>query len=111
MKNIIIIGGGSSGLSTAYELSKLIDKNEYQIIILEKSYCGAAQTGQCCGFIRNYYNVREMAFSASESYKRIKKMSEYSEDLALVRKGLLVFDNIKNKESTVGSAASGSPSF
>ncbi|CAF30324.1 NAD(P)/FAD-dependent oxidoreductase [Methanococcus maripaludis] len=39
MKNILILGAGPAGLSTAYELSKISNdfKNEYNVLIFEKS--------------------------------------------------------------------------
>jgi glycine/D-amino acid oxidase-like deaminating enzyme len=58
---LVIIGAGSTGLSTALELAQ---SSRYKIIVLEKDHVGAGQTGQCCGFVRTFYNASEMIKSA-----------------------------------------------
>lgn len=45
----VIIGGGSSGLSTAYWLTK---KGMRDIVVLDRSYLSSGATGRCLGGIR-----------------------------------------------------------
>jgi len=58
MKNrdIVIIGGGITGLATAYYLVKSGIKN---ISILEKSYLGSGSTGRCGSGIRQQFTTKE----------------------------------------------------
>jgi sarcosine oxidase subunit beta len=97
-QKIIIIGAGSTGLSTALEIAKANTKNDKEIIVLDKGYVGSGQTGQCCGFVRTFYNVPEMIFSAHYSMQEIKKIAEQEPDLEYTTMGLLVFDQLKNKK-------------
>src|SRR3989344_1634802 len=95
-QRIIIIGAGSTGLATALEIAKVDDS---EVIILEKNYVGSGQTGQCCGFVRTFYNSKEMIFSAHESMKQIQKICAMEPNLKYVKKGLLVIDYLKNKDA------------
>lgn len=92
-KTIVVIGAGSTGLSTALNIVKMSDSG---VVVVDKSFVGSGQTGNCCGFVRNYYNAEEMAFSAFESMKKIKEICTKEKDLEFVEKGLLVLDNLKN---------------
>ncbi len=67
----VIIGGGSSGLSTAYWLTKLGMRN---VVLLEKSYLSSGATGRCLGGIRaqfaNEPDIR-LALAAEKMYERL----------------------------------------
>lgn len=93
--SVLIIGAGSTGLSTALNLAKNKVKN---VCVVDMSYVGSGQTGQCCGFVRTYYNTKEMAFMAHESMKYIRKLCKLVPNLNYEKKGLLVFENIKNSQ-------------
>lgn len=95
-QTIVVIGAGSTGLSTAFNLAKI---SHNQIIVLDQAIAGSGQTGHCCGFVRNFYNVREMAFSAHNSINYIKKICRRNKYLKYVKKGLLVIDKQANKKS------------
>lgn len=95
-QKVLIIGGGSTGLATGLEISR---SKKAQVIILEKDYVGAGQTGQCCGFVRNFYNVPEMIISASYSMNKIIKLCKKNKELIYERKGLIVLDNLNNRKS------------
>lgn len=95
-EKIVIVGAGSTGLSTALEIAKV---GNSEVIVLEKSYVGSGQTGQCCGFVRTFYNSKEMIFSAHESMKQIQKICATEPDLKYIKKGLLVIDYLKNKNA------------
>lgn len=72
MKNrdIVIIGGGITGLATAYYLVKSGIKN---ISILEKSYLGSGSTGRCGSGIRQQFTTKEHIVLMKESVKLWKK--------------------------------------
>ncbi|MHA1910654.1 MAG: NAD(P)/FAD-dependent oxidoreductase [Candidatus Kariarchaeaceae archaeon] len=69
--DIVIIGGGVSGLGVAYELAK---KGFGKIVVLEKDYFGAGATGRCGGGIRQQWNTKENIILARESVKMFKKL-------------------------------------
>lgn len=93
---IVIIGAGSTGLSTALSL---VQSSTHKIIVLEQNHVGSGQTGQCCGFVRTFYNAPEMITSASYSMKVIRGICRNNKDLEYVKKGLLVIDDLKNAKS------------
>jgi len=71
--NYIIIGGGISGLSIAYNLAKLgMDK----IFLIEKSYLGSGSTGKCGRGIRQQFTTREHIVLMRGSVKLWETLSE-----------------------------------
>ncbi len=65
-KDVVIIGGGITGLSTAYYLAKAGVKN---ITVLEKRYLGSGSTGRCGTGIRQQFTTREHIILMRESVK------------------------------------------
>jgi glycine/D-amino acid oxidase-like deaminating enzyme len=47
--DVLIVGGGYAGLSTAYWLTEI--RPDLKIIILERSFCGAGASGRNAGFL------------------------------------------------------------
>ncbi|MFU2157864.1 MULTISPECIES: NAD(P)/FAD-dependent oxidoreductase [Caldisericum] len=68
MKNydVLIVGGGITGLSTAYYLVRNGVKN---IAIVEKSYVGSGSTGRCGTGIRQQFTTREHIVLMREAVK------------------------------------------
>lgn len=68
MKNydVLIVGGGITGLSTAYYLVRNGVKN---IAIIEKSYVGSGSTGRCGTGIRQQFTTREHIVLMREAVK------------------------------------------
>lgn len=64
--DILIIGGGITGLATAYYLIKNGVRN---ISIIEKSYIGSGSTGRCGTGIRQQFTTREHIVLMRESVK------------------------------------------
>lgn len=95
-EKIVIIGAGSTGLSTALEISR---HKSSEVIIIEKNHAGSGQTGQCCGFVRNFYNVKEMVVSANYSMKHIESICKKHKIFDKKKLGLLVLDNVKNNRA------------
>lgn len=92
-EKIIIIGAGSTGLSTALEIAKT---GKAKVIVLEQSFVGSGQTGQCCGFVRNFYNEKEMTVSSHYSMKKIKDLCKKHKIFDYKKLGLLVLQSRKN---------------
>ncbi len=71
-KKITIIGAGSTGLSTAYFLSKM---GEEDVRILEKDFVGSGATGRCGTGIRAQFADKPTINLMKESKKLWKKWS------------------------------------
>ncbi len=94
--SVIIIGAGSTGLSTALHLAQ---KGVQNVVVLDKGFVGGGQTGQCCGFVRTFYNSRVMAYMAKESMGCIKELCSKEASLKYETKGLLVIDSLEKSKS------------
>src|SRR5207344_1710514 len=71
--DVVIIGGGSHGLSTAYYLAK--NHGITNVAILEKSYIGSGAAGRNTTIIRANYRTPEGAAFYKESVKLYEKLS------------------------------------
>ncbi len=69
-KDVVVIGGGITGLSTAYYLAKEGLRN---IVVIEKSYLGSGSTGRCGTGIRQQFTTREHIILMRESVKLWKE--------------------------------------
>ncbi len=94
-RHIVIIGAGSTGLSIALELARV---QSCDVTLVEKGFVGSGQTGQCCGFVRMFYNVPQMAFSAQWSYEKIRALC-YSSGISYVKTGLPVIDDMQSSQT------------
>lgn len=72
-RDAVIIGGGSTGLSIGYFLSKLGVKN---ITILEKSYVGSGSTGRCGTGIRAQFGDEPTIRMMKRAEKRWNEMTK-----------------------------------
>lgn len=102
MKNsaeVVIIGGGISGCSTAYNLAKQGVKN---IVVIEKSYICSGSTGRCGAGVRMQWGTEmncKIAKKSIEFYEHANEILEYDKDVDFKQKGyLLVADNEKEVE-------------
>ncbi|MGC8757979.1 MAG: NAD(P)/FAD-dependent oxidoreductase [Caldisericaceae bacterium] len=73
--DVVIVGAGISGLSTAYYLGKSGVK---KVLLLDKSYIGAGSTGRCGTGIRQQFTTREHIVLMRES---VKLWQEWEESL------------------------------
>ncbi len=71
--DVVIVGGGSHGLATAYYLAK--HHGITNVAILEKSYIGAGAAGRNTTIIRSNYRTPEGAAFYTESVKLYEKLS------------------------------------
>jgi sarcosine oxidase subunit beta len=69
----IIIGGGVNGLGTAYSLAKRGMKG---VVVLEKGYIGAGDTGRCGAGIRQQWGLEENIVLARESVRIYERLSQ-----------------------------------
>ncbi|GAB6189309.1 FAD-binding oxidoreductase [Marinitoga arctica] len=93
MKNkasVVIIGGGITGVSIAYNLAKAGVKN---IVLLEKKYLTYGATGRCGAGVRQQWGTRQNCILAKESVKifeNIKDELSVDIDIEFKQKGYLL---------------------
>ena len=71
--NVVIIGGGSSGLFTAYFLAK---SGVSDIVLIEKNFLGSGSTFRCATGIRASFTTEEHIVLQKQSIELWKKLSE-----------------------------------
>lgn len=72
--DVVIIGAGLMGCSTAYELAK---RNVKNIVVLDKNAIGSGATGQSSGVLRGHYSypiLTRMAVQSLETFKHAKEI-------------------------------------
>lgn len=93
MKNsadVVIIGGGISGCSIAYNLAKKGVKN---IIVVEKSYLASGATGRCGAGIRQQWGVEMNCLIAQKSiqyFETARDELDYERDIEFKQGGYLL---------------------
>lgn len=88
--NIVIIGAGISGLSTAYNLAK---KGMKQIVVIDKLYLNAGSTGRCGAGVRQQWGTRLNCILAKKSiefFSHAKETLEYDKDIEFKQEGYLI---------------------
>jgi sarcosine oxidase, subunit beta len=71
--DVVVIGGGSHGLATAYYLAK--NHGVKNVAVLEKSYIGSGASGRNTTIIRSNYRTPEGAAFYSRSVKLYEQLS------------------------------------
>ena len=71
--DVVIVGGGSHGLATAYYLAK--HHGITDVAILEKSYIGSGAAGRNTTIVRSNYRTPEGAAFYTESVKLYERLS------------------------------------
>ena len=71
--DVVIVGGGSHGLATAYYLAR--HHGIEDVAILEKSYIGSGAAGRNTTIVRSNYRTPEGAAFYSESVKLYERLS------------------------------------
>ncbi len=85
---LVIIGGGVSGLGTAYQLAK---RGFTDIIVIERDYFGSGATGRCGGGIRQQFSEEYNIILARESVRMFERMSEeLGQDIGFRQGGYLI---------------------
>ncbi len=93
---VVIIGGGISGCSIAYNLAKKGVKN---IVVLEKNYICSGSTGRCGAGVRMQWGTEmncKIAKKSIEFFENANEILEYDRDVDFKQSGyLLVADTEK----------------
>jgi len=73
MNRVIIVGGGISGISTAYFLT---EKGFNNVVVVEEKYLASGSTGGCASGIRASFTSREHVILMRESIELWGKLSQ-----------------------------------
>ena len=96
--SVVIIGGGISGCSIAYNLAK---KGVKDIIVIEKKYLSSGSTGRCGAGIRMQWgtemNCRLAKFS-TEFYETANEVLEYDGDIEFKQGGYLIVASTEKED-------------
>ena len=96
----IIIGGGITGVSTAFQLAGM---GLRRVLVLEKAFIGAGGTGRSVGIIRQLYPTRETSEMVLRSLAVFERFGEaVGGSSGFVRSGVLKLRPLR--DSGVGSA-------
>lgn len=71
--DVVVIGGGVIGCSTAYNLAKL---GAGKVVVLEKSYLASGATGRCGAGMRMQWGTETNCLLARESVKMLSNLAE-----------------------------------
>jgi sarcosine oxidase subunit beta len=70
--DVVIVGGGAIGLSTAYQLAK----GGLKVLVLEKKFLGGGTSTRFPASIRSFFTVKENVSLAVENLKMFKSLSK-----------------------------------
>lgn len=97
--SVVIIGGGISGASIAYNLAK---KGVKDIIVVEKKFLASGSTGRCGAGIRMQWgtemNCRLSKFS-TEFYETANEVLEYEGDIEFKQGGYLIVAGTEKEDA------------
>lgn len=95
--DVVIIGGGINGCSTAYRLAKDGVKN---IVLVEKGHIASGPTGRSSGVVRQHYTLETLAAMARDSVKVWQNFAEeVGGDAGFVNCGVVFFCGANNAEA------------
>ena len=96
--NIVIIGAGISGLSTAYNLAK---KGMKDIVVIDKSYITSGSTGRCGAGVRQQWGTKLNCILAKKSIEFFMTANEtlaYEKDIEFKQEGYLILSTSKEED-------------
>ena len=95
--DIVVIGGGVTGLSTARALAEL---GTGRVMVVERAAIGSGGTGKSSGVVRCHYGVRSLAAMAWRSLAVLERAAEtLGADAGFHRTGYLVAVGPENEAS------------
>jgi glycine/D-amino acid oxidase-like deaminating enzyme len=101
--DIVVIGGGVTGLSSARALAEL---GAGQVMVLERAAIGSGGTGKSSGVVRCHYGVRSLAAMAWRSLEVLEHATEVlGADAGFHRTGYLVAVGTENEGSLRANVA------
>jgi len=71
--DVVVIGGGVNGCSTAYHLAKSGVK---KVVLVEKDHIASGPTGLSSGVVRQYYTLEPLAMMARDSVRVLANFRE-----------------------------------
>ncbi|KAB3531034.1 FAD-binding oxidoreductase [Alkaliphilus pronyensis] len=95
--DVVIIGGGISGCTIAYNLAKKGVKN---IVVVEKSYLASGATGRCGAGIRQQWGTEmncRMAKYSCDEFERAKEELQYDGDIEFKQGGYLIVSSTEKE--------------
>jgi sarcosine oxidase subunit beta len=87
---IVIIGSGISGLSTAYNLAS---RGMKEIVLLEKNYLMSGSTGRCGAGVRMQWGTEmncALAKATCDIFENINEMLDFADDVEFQQGGYLL---------------------
>ena len=96
--NIVIIGAGISGLSTAYNLAKNGMKD---IVVIDKEYITSGSTGRCGAGVRQQWGTKLNCILAKKSidfFTTAKEELGYEKDIEFKQEGYLILSTTKGED-------------
>lgn len=103
-QDIVIVGGGVSGLSIAIHLRSL---GVAKVTVLERHHIGAGQSGRAAGIVRALVNSTPVASILLESLRFFKTFADcYGECLPIHEAGYLLVSDEPSSASVDGTIAS-----
>ena len=94
--DIIVIGGGVIGCSTAYNLAKYGAKN---VVLLERSDLCSGGTAKSCAIVRTHYSIESNLIHAAESLKIFSNFDEMvGGDVGFHRTGYIILGPEAHRE-------------
>jgi len=96
--NIVIIGAGISGLSTAYNLAKNGMKD---IVVIDKAYITSGSTGRCGAGVRQQWGTKLNCILAKKSidfFTTAKEELGYEKDIEFKQEGYLILSTTKGED-------------
>jgi len=96
--DVVIIGGGISGCSIAYNLAKKGVKN---IVVLEKNYLASGATGRCGAGVRQQWGTEmncRLAMESIKFFERANEELEYDGDIEFKQGGYLIVASTEKED-------------
>ncbi|MGI6345416.1 MAG: NAD(P)/FAD-dependent oxidoreductase [Bacillota bacterium] len=87
---VVIIGGGVSGTSIAYNLAK---RGCTDVIVLERDYLASGSTGRCGAGVRSQWGTEmnlRMAMASTRMFETMNEELEYDDDIEFNQGGYLL---------------------
>jgi len=88
--DVVVIGGGINGTSTAYHLARLGVK---RVVVIEREYLASGSTGRCGAGVRQQWgaemNIR-LAKAAIEKFEHLDEELEYEPGIEFNQRGYLL---------------------
>lgn len=96
--NIVIIGGGISGVAIAYNLAK---KGMKDIVVFDDNYMTGGATGRCGAGVRQQWSSKGncvMAKMSIDFFERAQEELEYHRDIEFKQEGYLIVATTKEED-------------